>query len=193
VASRPTHLSFLSAEIGSQCTWHPHTAGYCLHDWKGCYLRILLSVAGIENYKWFLNIDLYPYLFGEFLNVFFPSLYTITLWILFLPFKSSGMFFLPRELWTDMVAVLLTHKCCSWLDSYLLSLLDWGGSLRSLVLVKRFHNEWSLHFINTFPASIEMGFSLSSDSVELHWLFSFKPPLFSWNKPTASWYIGISM
>ena len=65
--------------------------------------------------------------------------------------------------WTHMVAALLTHKCCLWLDSYLLSLLDWGGSLRFLVPVKRFHNEWSLHFINTFPASIEMGFSLSSD------------------------------
>lgn len=37
------------------------------------------------------------------------------------------------------------------------------SSLRFLVPVKRFHNEWSLHFINTFPASIEMGFSLSPD------------------------------
>ena len=74
-------------------------------------------------------------------------------------------FYHLESYWTDMVAVLRTHECSLWLVSYLLCLLDWGGSLWFLVLVKRFHNEWSLHFINYFPASIEMRFSLSSDKV----------------------------
>lgn len=75
-----------------------------------------------------------------------------------------------------MVAALLTHEAvCGWTVTYSLYWIEaaCGQSstlfiglrrfLRFLVPVKRFHNEWSLHFINAFPASIEMGFSLSPD------------------------------
>ena len=122
-----------------------------------------LFVAGIEKYSDFLILICFHINWGSFkMCSFFLCTQSHYEFYFFFP-NPQACFSRLGNYWTHMVAALLTHKCCLWLDSYLLSLLDWGGSLRFLVPVKRFHNEWSLHFINTFPASTEMGFSLSPD------------------------------